>query len=105
MCFIEKFLKGPFFVATFARGTGFTGGLLGGEEVGVAVRAVENFEEGIGEVVFGCTGDAANSALGEIGIVTSGASPKEMSIGVKTKPGIFGDCSGTWLMDGGASDR
>lgn len=112
MCFIEKFVKGPFsrggvrIVATFARGARSVGGeFLGGDEGGGDLRAVENFDDGIGEAAFGCTGEAANSALGVIGIVSSWVSPKDMSIGVKTNPGIFGDCSGTWLIEGGASDR
>ena len=78
---------------------------MGGDEGGGDLRAVENFDEGIDEVGFGCTGEAANSALGVIGMVSRRVSPNDMSIGVKTKPGIFGDCSGTWLMEGGVSDR
>jgi hypothetical protein len=111
MCFIEKFVRGPFsrgglrIVATFARGAGFIGREVFGGDEGGDLRAVENLDDGIGEEGFGCTGEAANSALGVMGIVSNWVSPSEMSIGVNTRPGIFGDCSGTWLMEGGASDR
>lgn len=59
MCFIEKFVRGPLSrglldVATLASGAGCNEvKLFRGEEGVRDVRAVENFEEGIGEEGFG----------------------------------------------------
>ena len=107
ICFIEKFVRGLRIVATFARAAGSVEAFLGGEEEGGDLE-VENLEEGTGEEEgFGFTGEAASSALGVMGIVSSGAPPKviSISIGVKIRPGISGDASGTRLAAGGASDR